>query len=576
MISRRLADRRRSKLLAVFSALALASSATLVACGEDDDEGGSGAATTGGEITMAQTSQPDYLDPALGYTVNAIEPLVTVYTPPYTFRHEEGDAGLEVIPGLADGPLELSDDGLTYNFTFRDGLVYSDGSEFQPDDFEHAIKRVLNLESGASSFFEYIEGAEEYIKAANPEGDLSGIETDEKTREVTITLAEPYAPFNYVLTMWFAAPVPSDTPFENQTKTPPPGIGPYMFTESVPNRQFVLEKNPEFEGLDIPDIPTGNLDKMTTLIVKDQAQQTQDVINNDLDYMQDPPTADLKQEVLDRFGPDGSEEQRYQEYVTLSTYYFWMNLREPPFDDPKVREAVSLGIDKPALARLYAGEMAPGCAFTPPGTIGYNEALDVEECPYGNPNEPPDLEAAQALLKEAGADGEQITVWGNNDDPTDKVTQAYASMLEEIGFETEVKILDGGVYFQTIGNENTPDLHTGFNNWFLDWPHPQNLWFLVDPDSIQPTNNENTGNVDDPKIKDELDRLNLETDVEAAADEWAALDEYLVAPPQSYVAPYGHRKTSTFLSERMDWESAVFHTIQFNDYTTFALKEGEE
>jgi peptide/nickel transport system substrate-binding protein len=567
---------RRVKLFALIAALALAAG-VLAACGESDDEGGGGGGIVeGGEITMAQTSQPDYLDPALGYTVNAIEPFSVVYLPPYTFRRAEGEEATDVIPALADDELEISDDGLTYEWTFREGLVYSDGSELKASDWEHAIKRVLNLESGGSSFFEYIDGASEYIKAGDPEGDISGIETNDRTGEVTVTLAEPYAPFNFVLTMWFAAPVPSDTPFENQTKTPPPGIGPYMFTESVPNRQFVLERNPEFEALEIPDIPTGHLDKMTTLIIKDQAKQTQDVISGELDYMQDPPTADLKQEVIERFGPDGSEEQRYEEHTTLSTYYFWMNVHLAPFDDPKVREAVNLGIDKPALARLYAGEMQPGCAFTPPGTIGYNEELDLADCPYGDPNEPPDLEAAQALLKEAGADGTPITVWGNNDDPTDKVTQAYADQLNQIGFDAEVKIIDGGVYFQTIGNEKTPDLHTGFSNWFLDWPHPQNLWFLVDPDSIQPTNNQNYGNVDDPYLKKELDRLNLETDIEAAAEDWAALDEYLVAPPQSYVAPYGHRKLATFLSERMDWESAVFHPVQFNDYSTFALKEGEE
>ena len=145
-------------------------------------------------------------------------------------------------------------------------------------------------------------------------------------------------------------------------------------------------------------------------------------------------------------------------------------------------------------------------------------------------------------------------------------------MLNEIGFDATPKILDGGVYFQTIGNEKTA-AQTGFSNWFLDWPQPLNLWFLVDPDSIQPTNNQNYGNVDDPKIKDELDRLNLETDAEAVSEDWQELDEYLVSPPQSYIAPWGHRKLATFLSERMDWESAVFHPVYFNDYTTFAITE---
>ena len=81
----------------------------------------------------------------------------------------------------------------------------------------------------------------------------------------------------------------------------------------------------------------------------------------------------------------------------------------------------------------------------------------------------------------------------------------------------------------------------------MDFPHPLNFYFLVDRDSIQPTNNQNSGNVDDPKINDELDRLDVETDARAVADDWAALDEYLIAPPQSYIAPYGHGLRTNFL-----------------------------
>ena len=69
---------RRVKLFALLAALALAASATLAACGGDDDDDG-GAAAEGGEVTISQTSQPDYLDPALSYTVNGIEPLWLVY-----------------------------------------------------------------------------------------------------------------------------------------------------------------------------------------------------------------------------------------------------------------------------------------------------------------------------------------------------------------------------------------------------------------------------------------------------------------------------------------------------------------
>ena len=560
----------RSRLLAVFGALALATGA--VACGSDSGSGSDVA--EGGEISLAQTSQPDFLDPALSYTVNGWEPMWLVYTPLLTYAHEDGEAGAELIPGLAEDLPEVSEDGKTYSFQLRDGLKYADGSDVVASDFEHTIKRVLALESGGAPFYQSIEGATEYLKANDDDADISGIETDDKTGEIEITLTEPRADFQNIIAMNFAGLVPGDTPFKNLTEDPPPGVGPYEITESVPNRQFVLEKNPEFEGLEIPDIPTGNITKMTTSIVKNQAQQAQDVLNNELDYMQDPPTADIKPEVLQRVGPDGSEEQRYEEHVTSSTYYFFMNTQVAPFDDPLVREAVNYGIDKPALANLFAGELQPGCTFLPPGMPGYDEEFDTTGCPYGDPTEPPDLDKARELIQEAGAEGEQVTVYGNNDDPTDKVTEAYADMLNDIGLDAEPEILDGGVYFQTIGNAKT-EAQTGFANWFQDFPHPLNFYFLMDGDTIQPTNNQNYGNVDDPDINDELDALALETDLEAVADRWAALDELLIAPPNSYIAPYGHRKLATFFSDRMDFDSAVFSPVYNNDNSTFALKEGE-
>jgi hypothetical protein len=82
-----------------------------------------------------------------------------------------------------------------------------------------------------------IEGAQDYIDAGKPEGDISGIETNDQSGKITIQLSEPDGSFSHVLAMWFAALVPSDTPFRNLTEEPPPGVGPYTITESVPNRQ---------------------------------------------------------------------------------------------------------------------------------------------------------------------------------------------------------------------------------------------------------------------------------------------------------------------------------------------------
>ncbi|HEX5897608.1 MAG TPA: ABC transporter substrate-binding protein [Thermoleophilaceae bacterium] len=536
------------------------------ACGDDDDDGGGGGggAKEGGSITMAETSQPDYMDPALSYTVNGWEPLSTVYTGLVAYKRAEGEEGSQLIPGLAQELPKVSEDGLTYEMTLRDGLKYSDGSPVKASDFERTIQRVLNLESGGSAFYLGIEGAEAYVKNGKAEADIPGIETDDKTGKVTVTLTQPDGTFSNVLAMPFAALVPGDTPFKNLTENPPPGVGQFKITESVPNRQFVLEKNKLFPDLG-PDNPPAKVDKITALIVKNAQRQAQDVISGKLDYMQDPPPADIKPEVKAKYS------DRYEEITTASTYYFFMNTRVAPFDDPKVREAVNYGIDKPGLARIFAGETTPGCSFLPPGMPGYDEALDVEDCPFGDPNKPPDLEKARQMIKDAGVDGMDVTVYSNNDDPSDKVGEAYADMLTKMGFNAKPKILDGGVYFQTIGNQKTK-AQTGFANWFQDFPHPKNFMFLVDGASIQPTNNQNYGNVDDPEITKGIAELNKEPELtDEVGEKWKDLNNKLVE--RAWIAPYGHRKLATFVSERMDFENCTrFHPVWNNDYTSFCLK----
>jgi peptide/nickel transport system substrate-binding protein len=549
--------------------LAVLCMSVVAACGDDDDDGGngdggSGEARSGGSVTISQTSQPDFLDPALSYTVNGIEPLWLVYTPLITYPRTGTDTDSSLIPGLAEEMPTVSEDGKTYELTLRNGLKYSDGSPLKASDFEHTIKRVLNLESGGSAFYLGITGAQDYVDAGECNGDISGIETNDQTGKITINLDVPDGSFSHVLGMWFAGLVPGDTPCRNLTEDPPPGVGPYKITESVPNRQFVLEKNTNFPDLG-PDIPAGNLDKITTVIIKNAQRQAQDVISGELDFMQDPPPADILPEIKAEYS------DRYKDQPTASTYYLFMNHRVPPFDQPEVREAVNYGVDKPALTRLYGGHMDVGCSFLPSTLPGFDEALDSTECPWGNPSEPPDLERARQMIQDAGVDGTKVTVWGNNDDPSDKVTAAYADMLTKMGFDAEPRIIDGGVYFQTLGSARTR-AQTGFTNWFQDFPHPKNFFFLVDGKSIQPTNNQNFGNVDDPDINKGIEELNLEPEItDEVAGRWAELNRLLVE--RAHVVPWGHEKLATFMSERMDFDNCLrFHPVYFNDYSSWCLK----
>ena len=542
--------------------LALAATVALAACGSDssDDEGG-GEGKAGGELTVSYSSQPDFLDPATAYTFDAWAVMWNVYLSPTGYKHAEGTEGSELTPMLAEELPKASQGGRVYTFKFKDGIKYSDGTALKASDFEHSIKRVLNLESGGAFYFEKIKGAEEFTKAKDPKtADISGIETNDKTGEVTVTLTEPDGTFPAILGMQFSGVVPSSTPFKNVTKDPPPGTGAYQITESVPNREFVMEKNPQFKAFD--GVPEGKVDKVTFKIVKSLDKQAQDVIRGTTDAMHDPPPADLQPEIKAKYS------DRYKSYTTQSTYYFFMNQKLAPFNDEKARQAVNYGIDKPALARLFGGGLfEPGCNFLPPGIPGYKK---LEPCPWGDPTKPPDLAKAKALLKESKYNGEKITVWGNNEDPTKKVTEAYAQMLNEIGFTAEPKIIDGGVYFATMGNEKTK-AQTGFDNWFADFPSPANYLFLVNGKSIQPTNSQNHGNVDVPEITDKITELERNPDPGSVADEWADVDKAVI--DGANVAAYGTRKLTTFTSERVDFENcALAHPLFATDYGTLCRK----
>jgi peptide/nickel transport system substrate-binding protein len=547
-------------------ALALTFALGVAACG-GDDEGGSGAssegtkaARTGGEAKSALTSYPDYMDPALSYTQEGWQTLWTVYTPLLSYKHEEGAGGAQLIPGLAEALPEVSEDGLTYTLTLRKGLKFSDGTDVKASDFEHTIKRVLNLESGGSAFYLGIDGAEKYVEDGRAKGDISGITTDDSTGEITIKLTEADGSFPYVLAMDFAGIVPSDTPFENRSKNPPAGVGPFKLENVRQNRGYEMVKNENFPRID--GIPAAKLDKISVEIIKNQQRQTQDIIANRLDYALDPPPADQLRTVKQQ------NKDRFEEYVTNSTYYFFLNNEIAPFNKKEAREAVNLAIDKRALARLFGGLLEPGCNFLPPGMQGYKK---VDPCPWGDPNAAPQVDKAKQLVEQAGLAGDKVSVYGNDEDPSRPVAEYLTDVLNQIGFDADTKIVEGSVYFQTIGNQKTK-AQAGFANWFQDFPHPRNFMFLVDPESIQDTNNQNFGNVNDPKIREMLQDANAKP-IEEAADTYAEVDKYVV--DNAYVAPYGHRKLANFVSERIDFENCtVTHPVYQLDFTQMCLAGG--
>jgi peptide/nickel transport system substrate-binding protein len=509
-------------------------------------------------MSVGFTAAPDSLDPALGDSVESWEANWNVYTPLLTYRHAEGQTGASLVPGLARTLPHISADGTTYSLRLRPDLRYSNGQPVVASDFEHSVKRLLYLSSPGAAFFQNILGAQAYLRAHQPNRDLPGIAADDHTGAITIRLTQPQGNFAYVLGLIFSAPLPSQTPFKKLNAAPPVGAGPYRYQSADPIHGLVLVRNPAFN---VAGLPKGHIQQITVKVIGSQQTQAVEVLHNALDFMIDPPPADMLSRVRRQ------ARQRYREVVTNSTYYWFMNTQLPPFNRAHVRQAVNYGIDKPALARLFGGLIQLSCNFLPPGILGYQR---IQACPWGDPQAPPNLARARQLVRQAGARGAKVTVWGTNEDPSRALTQAYADQLDKMGFKTQVKLLSGEVYFQAMGNPHT-GAQTGFADWFEDFPHPSDFFSLVDGATAFQVNNHNYGQVNDPLLNQRIAALSRVSDLRVAAPGWAALDKQLVS--RAYVVPYGHLKLTSFMSQRMDFKRCnLFNPVFHQDFSSFCFK----
>jgi len=538
----------------------------VTACGSSSSEKSSGSATpaarAGGTATVLMGTAPDFLDPQEGYTTQSAEATWISYTPLLTYKHASGQAGTQLIPGLAQALPTISKDGKTYALKLRDGLVYSNGSPVKASDFAYTIERAIKLNWGGKSFFtNNIVGASAYDKGKAKT--ISGIETDDRTGDITIHLSQPYGAFPNVLAFPSAGLVPTGTAMQNLSNSPPPGVGAYMITAVSPNKTFSLVKNPRFAALHIPGIPAGNLSKITVNITSNTQSEAEQVLSNQADAFD--PGDTLPPSLLPQI--ESKAKGRFTREAVPSTFYFFLNTRTKPFDNPMAREAVNLALDRRALQRLASGFLKPGCFFLPEGLAGH----PTSACPYGDPNAAPNVAKAKQLVQQAGLEGTPVSVWGEERSPRRQYVEYYTSVLNEIGFKATPKIISDSVYFPTIGNAKT-NAQTGFADWVQDFPNPSDFYLLFNADTIQPTNNENFSLVDDPHIQSQLAKLNAvpATKLDSIAKDWQALDEY--AARKAYVAAYGEEEVPKFFSDRIDFGSAVFHPLYFNDFSSWQLK----
>jgi peptide/nickel transport system substrate-binding protein len=522
----------------------------LAACGKSSGK-------EGGTLTASAAAFPDYLDPALSQSAEGWNAMYNTYIPLLTYAHASGKAGSRVIPGLARAMPKIGDDGRTYTLFLRRGLKYSDGKPVKASDFPATVERVFEVNSGGSPFYEDIVGAERFAKTK--QGGIAGIEADDGSGEIVIHLASPRSTFTDELAMPYVALLPAGTPARDLTAEPPPATGPYAITSSKPGRGWEYARNPVWKTSNaalMPEIPSGHVDKIQFTVVRNGSTQVNDVEQGRSDWMQNAPPADRYAEVKSRF-----EGTQFRVDDTNSTYFFWLNATEPPFNDVRVRRAANYAVNREALERIYAGQLAGTEQILPPGMPGY-EKFDLY--PYS-------LAKAKALIAEANPSDREVTVWSDNESPNNEAAEYVAGALGKIGLDAKLKVLNSDNYFSVVGNASTPDLDLGYASWFQDYPHPNDFFQpLLSEAAITPTDASNLGRFADPKLNAEIERLSeqpLGPEQEAA---YADLDrEFMEQAPW---IPYGTATAATFVSSAIDLDKVVFNPTFSQDLTSFQFK----
>ena len=438
------------------------------------------AASTGEKILSVQVGpDPETIDPALNSAVDggnmllhAFECLLAV------------DQDGKLIPGQAES-WETSEDGLTWTFHLRDGLKWSDGSDLTANDFVYSWKRVCDpmvAAPYAETVLSMVAGYEEAIA-----GDLDALQVvaaDDQT--LVVTLNAPCSYFGSLAAFATLSPVQQATVEANGDAWATAAEtyisnGPFYVSEWVPGSHILMSKNPYYWNADAI-----KLDGIKWNLIEDanaaySAYQTGEVL-----MIKDVPTEEI---------PSLTGSSDFYVDPIIGTYYLSLNIDREPFNDAKVRKALSLAIDREYVAgTLMQGTYTAASNLMGPGWIDTDGSQFMDNANGGQPyidttNFEANLEEAKQLLAEAGyPDGEGFPTiaYSTNDAGYHKVVAEYLQQAwAELGIDLQVDIVEWASFTPMRRNG---DFDAARNGWVGDYSDPSNML-----DLFYSTNGNNDG-----------------------------------------------------------------------------------
>ncbi|MDY5100545.1 MAG: peptide ABC transporter substrate-binding protein [Oscillospiraceae bacterium] len=529
------------KILALVMALCMILS--LVACGgktETPKTEDKPAETTGNEaapveeaeasnITVQIGPNPETLDPALNSAVDGGNMLITLFETLLIV-----DENMDVVPGQAES-YDVSDDGLVWTFTMRDGLKWSDGTELNAKDFEYTMKRIADPELAApygETVVGMIEGYDEVVETGDV--DKLNVVASEDGKTLTVTLAYPCAYFDKLAAFGTMSPVQKATVEANGDAwaTDPATYvcnGPYMITEWTPGERIVCTKNPNYEGgWDKDRIVT---DTLTFLLLEDSSAAFAAYNNDTAMFIKDVPTEEI---------PSLRDGGEFYVDTMLGTYYISLNLDVEVLQDVNVRKALSLAIDRDYVANvIMQGTYSPAYNFMGPGIADFkgqffdNAKAAHDGATYISEDYEANLAEAKAALAEAGyPDGEGFPVlsYSTNEAGYHVPLAEYLQQAwKELGITLNIDKVEWASFTPM---RRAGEYEIARNGWVMDYNDPSNMLEL-----LYSTNGNNDGNVNIPEFDAAIDAsrcADAEAHFQALHDAEDVLMEQYACIPVAY------------------------------------------
>jgi peptide/nickel transport system substrate-binding protein len=543
----------RSRSLILVVAVAGLAALLAASCGGSSKKAASssGGGGEGGTLTTVAKAAPSGSpDPQINYTLQEWQLLILSHDGLVGFKRAGGNEGTKIVPDLATSVPKPTNGGKTYTFTLRKGIKFSNGKELKASDVKFTFERLFRIgqSPNAGTWYNVIVGGDACVKTPKTCKLDQGIVVDDAKGTVTFHLTKGDPEFLDKLGVPFAFILPTGTS-EKEVQLPPPGTGPYKFVEYNPNRQIKLVRNTNFKEWSKDAQPNGNPDVIVQKFgITDEAAVTQ-VENGQADWMFDIPPSDRLNEIS---GAKYADQVHVNPLTAIE--YFAFNVRIPPFNNLKARQAVNFAADRNALVKIYGGPKlgVPTCQILPPNFPGYKPY-----CPYTkNPGEKwtaPDMAKARQLVAASGTKGAAVKVTVDTTDFARSLGNYFVSLLNQLGYKATLQALSPDIQYPYCQNSKNK-VQFCWSSWYQDYPAASDfLNILLGCASYIPNSNAspNIAEFCDKGIQAQMDQALQQgiTDPSGANEKWKAVDR-AVTDQAPWVALF-NPKYIDFLSKRV-------------------------